>query len=107
MMSPTIARIITVPKSGINKKMKKKITFKIINEMKKSFVFTLSRFLINHHPKKSTYHNLKNSAGCMLGNPGISIHPLAPLSTIPIPGTNTNICNTMRKTAIIVIFLLF
>ncbi len=63
IISHTIARIITVPRSGINRKIKKSNAFKIMNETKKSFVFTLSRFLINHQPRNSTYHNLKNSAG--------------------------------------------
>ena len=107
MMRPTIPRIITVPKSGINKKTTKRSAFKMINEMKKSLVFTLSRFLISHHHRNNTYPNLKNSAGWMLGRNGILIHPLAPLSTIPIPGINTAICNSIRITAMIVVFLLF
>lgn len=79
----------------------------MMNDTKKSFVFILSRFLISHHQRKSTYHNLKNSAGWMFGNPGKSIHPLAPLRTIPIPGINTAICNAMSITAMIVMFLFF
>ena len=75
--------------------------------MKKSLVFTLSRFLISHHQRKRTYHNLKNSAGWILGRNGISIHPLAPLSTIPIPGINTDTCNAIKITAMIVVFLFF
>lgn len=107
MISPTIPRIMTVPRSGINKKMKKRHAFNTIKETKKSFVFTFSRFLINHHERKSTYPNLKNSAGWILGRKGIFIHPLAPLSTIPIPGINTDICNAMSMLAMIVVFLLF
>lgn len=106
-MSPTIPKIITVPKSGINKKTKKRSAFSTIKEMKNSLVFALSRFLISHHQRKSTYHSLKNSAGWMLGRNGMSIHPLAPLSTIPIQGINTATCNTIRMTAIMVMFLLF
>ena len=107
MISPTIPRIITVPRSGINKKIKKNIAFNMMNEMKKSLVFTLSRFLISHAQRKSTYPNLKNSAGCILQRSGIFIHPLEPLSTIPIPGMNTDICNTIRMMAMMVTFLLF
>jgi len=107
MISPTIPRIITVPRSGINRKMKKRLAFNTIKERKKSLVFTFSRFLINHHQRKSTYPNLKNSAGWILGRKGILIHPLAPLSTIPTPGINTDICKSINQTAIIVVFLLF
>jgi hypothetical protein len=63
IISPTIPKIITVPRSGINKKTKKRRALSIINEMKNSLVFVLSRFLISHHERKSTYHNLKNSDG--------------------------------------------
>ena len=87
--SPTIAKIIIVPRSGINKNIKKKNAFNTMNDMKNSLVFTLLRFLISHHHKKSTYPNLKNSAGCILGSKGILIHPLAPLYTTPIHGKNT------------------
>ncbi|MEI6118528.1 MAG: hypothetical protein WCP92_04835 [bacterium] len=107
IIKPTIARIITVPKSGINKNIMKNIALSNINDTKKSLVFTLSRFLINRHHKNNTYHNLKNSAGCILPNHGIFIHPLAPLSTIPIPGINTDICRNIKITAIMVIFLFF
>lgn len=107
MISPTIPRIITVPKSGINKKTKKRRVFSMINEMKKSLVFIFSRFLINHHQRNSTYHNLKNSAGWILGRNGILIHPLAPLRTIPTPGINTAICNAIKIVAIMVVFLFF
>ena len=107
MMSPTIPRIMTVPRSGINKKTKKRSAFNMMNEMKKSLVFTLSRFLISHALRKSTYHNLKNSAGCILPISGIFIHHLAPLITTHIPGKNTNICNIIRMTAMMVTFLFF
>jgi len=106
MISQTIAKIITVPRSGINKNIKKKNALSIIKEMKNSLVFTLSRFLINHAQRKRTYPNLKNSAGCILQSSGIFIHPLAPLSTIPT-GVNTNICNTIKMTAMMVMFLFF
>ena len=107
MTSPTIARIITVQRSGINRNTKKNIASRIINEMKKSLVFILSRFLINHHPKKSTYHSLKNSAGWILGNIGISIHHLAPLYVAPIPGIKTAICNIISTIATMVTDLCF
>ncbi|HCY20275.1 TPA: hypothetical protein DIC40_00080 [Patescibacteria group bacterium] len=67
----------------------------------------ISRFFNNREEKKKTYPNLKNSAGCILGKNGREIHHLAPLSSIPIPGTNTKICKTIRITAIITIFLFF
>lgn len=67
----------------------------------------MSRFLSNREEKKKTYHNLKNSAGCILGKKGRDIHHLAQLSTIPTPGTNTNICNNMRMIPIITMFLFF
>ena len=104
MINATIPRIITVHKSGISKKTKKSNAFSIKNEVKNSLVFTLSRFLINHHPKNSMYPNLKNSAGCILGKKGISIHHLDPLSTTHIPGTNTKSWSTMRSIAMMVIF---
>ena len=103
----TIAKIITVPKSGINKNTKNNIALSMINETKNSLVFTLLYFLISHHHKKSTYHNLKNSAGWILGSKGILIHPLAPLSTTPIPGINTAICKIISTIAMMVIFLFF
>lgn len=78
MMSPTIPRIITVPRSGINKKIKKRAALRIIKYMKKFLLFILSRFLMSHHHTKSTYPNLKNSAGWILGRNGILIHPLDP-----------------------------
>lgn len=105
MMSPTIPRIITVPRSGTSKKSRKNMAFNMMNETKKSLVFTLSRFLISRHQRKSTYPSLKNSAGWMFGNHGRSIHPLAPLSTTQIPGINTAICNAISMMAMIVMFL--
>lgn len=90
MMSPTIPIIINVPKSGIKRNTKKRSAFIVMKETKNSFSFTLLRFLSNHHPRKRTYPNLKNSAGWILGKNGMSIHPLAPLRVIPIPGMKTD-----------------
>lgn len=106
MTNPTMPRIMTVPRSGMSRKRKKNIAFNMMNERKKSFVFTLSRFLISRHHRKSTYPSLKNSAGWMLVSPGMLIHPLAPLSVIPMPGMNTAIWSAMRMIAMMVTFLL-
>jgi len=107
IINPTIPRIITVPRSGINKKMKKRNALIMINEIKNSLVSIFSRFLINHHQRNSTYPNLKNSAGCILPISGRLIHPLAPLSTVPTPGINTNIWSTIKMIAMMVILLFF
>jgi hypothetical protein len=107
MINPTMAKIITVHRSGINRNTKKNHALSMRKETKNSLVFILSRFLINHAQRKSTYPNLKNSAGCILQRIGMFIHHLAPLSTIPIPGINTNNCTTINITAMIVMFLFF
>jgi hypothetical protein len=107
MISPTIPRIISVPRSGMSKKTKKRMALMVMNEMKKLLSLILLRFLNNHDHKNNTYPNLKNSAGWILGRKGILIHHLAPLSVIPIPGTKTANCNTIKMTDIMMIFLSF
>ena len=107
MMSHTIPIIIKVPRSGIKRNTKKSNAFTTKKETKNSFSFTLLRFLKSHHPRKRTYPSLKNSAGWILGKNGISIHPLAPLRVIPIPGINTDNWSAMRMTAMIKIFFSF
>jgi hypothetical protein len=107
MISQTIPRIITVHRSGIKRKMKNSIALRTRNEMKNGLVFVMLRFLSNHDHKNNTYPSLKNSAGWILGKNGILIHHLAPLSVIPMPGINTDICSTMRMMAMIVMFLSF
>ncbi|MEI8252503.1 MAG: hypothetical protein WCG25_01850 [bacterium] len=54
-----------------------------------------------------TYHNLKNSAGCILGSQGIFIHHLAQFKTIQTHGINTASCSASITIAIIFTFLLF
>lgn len=107
IINPTIPRIITVPRSGINKKTKKSRALSTMNEMKNSFVFIFSRFLISHAQRKSTYPNLKNSAGWMFGKNGRFTHHLAPWYSVPIPGINTASCRSIKMTAMMVIFLFF
>lgn len=107
MISPTIPRIITVPRSGIRRKMKKRMALSTMKEMKNFLSLTMLRFLSSHDQRNNTYQSLKNSAGWMLGRNGILIHPLAPLSVMPIPGMNTAICNAMRMMAIMIIFFSF
>ena len=107
MMSQTIPRIITVPRSGMSKKIKNNIALTTMNEIKNFLSLTILRLLNNHDHKKNTYHNLNNSAGWILGNKGIFTQPLAPLSVTPSPGINTANWSTIRIIAMIVIFLSF
>ncbi len=77
-------------KSGIRRKIHKSEAFIIKNFFSIDHELSRCCFLINHHAIKSTYHNLKNSEGCIEGKPGKSNHPLAPHSLLP-NGVNTSI----------------
>jgi len=79
----------------------------MIKLIKNSFLFIISRFLSSHEDKNNTYHILKNSDGCILGNHGRLIHHLAQFNSTPNHGINTDICNNIRTTHIITIILFF
>jgi hypothetical protein len=81
------------------------ITRNDMNNWLSSFISFL--FLISHHAINKTYHNLKNSQGCILGRCGISIHHLAQLYSAHIQGTNTMSCSINVATVIIKIFFCF
>jgi hypothetical protein len=105
--NPVSQSIRTVHKSGTSKNIKNKIAFSTTKAIKNSFLSTKFLFLKSRLAKNITYHNLKNSAGCILGNQGIFIHHLAQFKTIPTHGINTASCSAMIAIAIIFTFLLF
>ena len=107
MISQTIPRIRTVPRSGISRKMKKRHALSTMNEMKNFLSSTALRFLSSHDQRNKTYHSLKNSAGWILGKNGMLTHPLAPLRVIPSPGINTANCSVISTMATMVIFFAF
>lgn len=107
IISHTIHKISTVHKSGIIKKTINSTAFNIMKNLKNSILFIIFCFLNNHHHRNNTYHNLKNSAGWILGRNGISIHHLAQFSTTPSHGINTKSCSTIRTMDITVIFFSF
>lgn len=107
MIRPTSPMISTDQRSGMARKRAKKIPFNIINERINSGLLRSFCFLSSQAERKITYPSLKNSAGWILGSPGILIHPLAPLSETPMPGINTINWSKMSATAMMTIFLLF
>ena len=64
-------------------------------------------FLTSHQAIKSTYHNLKNSQGWILGNHLIYSHHLAQLYVAQIHGINTRICKINTNIVTIQIFFCF
>ena len=77
-------------KSGIRRKIHNNNIFITKNLLSIAPELRRCCFLINHQAIKSTYPNLKNSDGCIEGNPGRSNHPLAHQSLLP-NGVNTSI----------------
>jgi len=79
-------------KSGIRRKTQRSNAFITKNLLSIAPELRRCCFLINHHAINNTYHNLKNSEGCIEGNPGRSSHPLAHHNLLP-NGVNTSIWN--------------
>lgn len=95
-----------LPKSGMKQNITKKIIFITMYEASICLsLLIVLLFLINHHAIKSTYHNLKYSQGCILGNHLISNHHLAHQYSAHTHGINTNNCNI--NTAIVMIKIFF
>lgn len=100
-------KISKVPKSGINKKINKRMEFITIKLSVSCFGSLVSRFFNNQYDKKKTYQILKNSDGCIFEIPGIDIHHLAQFKTIPTQGTKTSSCKSIKTTPISIILVFF
>jgi hypothetical protein len=101
IISAIIAITRIAPTSGIKRKRMKTIPNIVASQTKNVVVWSRCFFLKSQELKKITNHTLKNSAGCTVPIPGTLNHHLAPLSSIPIPGTNTKSCKMITPIAIV------